>query len=67
MEWLRRVTGVEDGGGARRCARGQGGAGVLRASDLLESTRGVAAEVYKGSDGLGATGGEELRWRTGFT
>ena len=49
VEWLRRVAGVEDGGEARRCARGQCGAGVLQASDLLESMRGDAVDVYKTS------------------
>ena len=33
----------------RNGARGRGTAGVLRASDLLELKRGVAAEAYKWS------------------
>ena len=37
--WLRRVAGIEDGGEARCCARGQGGAEVLWFSDLIEKVR----------------------------
>ena len=45
----RRMVGVVVGRRRRNGVRGQGIAGVLRASDLLKSMRGVAAEVYKGS------------------